>query len=250
MPQKRNPGNVQPPRNLKALLCLSISLLFGQIAQAQWADAEDYFSKERQDRHFLTLGYGEGRTQWYSKTEGYALYDRMGKKVLSGDHRLSAVTDHQTYQIGVTAPVGKIRVGMGIEFDEFSIYQIHVKDPAIVDPVSMIDRFRFDKIHLTAEYPTLWIRSERMHFDLFMKGGYYAFSKVSSFSLFNHGAGKTFYGSMGGILAYQVYKKAHLYLRPSFVYRHFDNSDRTDRGSIYHDLFSYGVIGGLRYQLL
>ncbi len=216
----------------------------------QWADAEDYFSKERKDRYFITLGYGQGRTNWYSRTEGYALYDRRGQKVLSGDHRLSAVTDHQTYQIGVTGPVGKFRLGMGIEFDEFSLYRMHVKDPAVVDPVSMIDRFRFDKIHLTAEYPTLWLPKGDMHLDLFMKAGYYAFSKVSSFSLFNRGSGTTFFGSLGGIFAVKVYKNAHFYLRPAFGYRHFDNSDKGSDGAIYHELFSYGLTGGLRYQLL
>ena len=229
---------------------MAISFLFCLPLKAQWADAEDYFSKDRKDRYFITLGYGQGRTNWYSRTEGFSLYDRSGQMVLSGDHRLSAVTDHRTYQIGVTGPVGKFRLGMGIEFDEFSLYRIHVKDPAVQDPVSMVDRFRFDKIHLTAEYPTLWLRSGRMHIDLFMKAGYYAFSKVNSLNLFAQGSGKTFFGSLGGIYALRVYKDAHFYVRPTFGYRHFDNSDEPGEGAIYHELFSYGVMAGLRYQLL
>lgn len=235
---------------MRTILCIAISILPAFLAKAQWADAEDYFSKERKDRYFLTVGYGKGWSDWYSRTDGYALYDRSGTKVLSGDHRLSAVTSHRTYQVEVSAPVGKFRIGMGIEFDEFSLYELHVEDPAISDPISMIDRFRFDKLHLLTEYPTLWLKGQRLHLDLFLKGGYYAFSKVSSFSLFDQGAGKTFFAAAGGILAYQVIGGAHLYLRPSFGFRHFDNSGRSSEGAIFHDLFSYGLIGGLRYQLL
>ncbi len=235
---------------MRAFFALLIAVLSSSPLHAQWADAEDYFSKDHKKRHFITVGYGQGRTKWYSRTEGYHLYDQRGKKVLSGDHSLSAATDYRSYQIGVTAPVGRVRLGMGIEFDEFSIYRIYVDDPSVVGPVTMIDNFRFDKIHLTMEYPTLWIRDERIHLDLFLKAGYYAFSKINSLSLFGQGSGKTFFASLGPILAIQAYKNAHLYLRPRLGYRHFDNSDQEARGAIYHELFSYGAMVGLRYRLL
>lgn len=213
---------------------------------------EDYFTENEEHRHFITVGYGGGRTQWFSRTEGYDLYDERGKKVLSGDHELSAVTDHRSYQIGVTFPVKSFRLGMGIEFDEFSLYRIHVEDPSVVEPVSMIDQFRFDKVHLTAEFPTrCFEESEFFEFDIFLKGGYYAFSKVNSFSLFGRSrSGRTYYGSTGGILAMKLYKRARFYIRPTFEYRHFDNSRKDMRGAIYHELISYGVSGGIRFHLL
>lgn len=235
---------------MKTFLSIAVALFLSIPLEAQWADAEDYFSKDHTKRNFITIGYGEGRTQWYSRTEGYKLYDQRGKKVLSGDHNLTAATDYQSYQIGVAAPVGRLRLGMGIEFDEFSIYQIHVEDPSVVEPVSMIDNFRFDKVHLTLEYPTLWIPNSSIHLDLFLKGGYYAFSKINSFNLFGKGSGKTFFASIGPILAVQAYKRAHVYFRPRLGYRHFNNSDQDSMGAIYHDLFSYGAMVGLRYRLL
>lgn len=234
---------------MKRFKLLVIGLLLGSSLHGQSGSIEDYFDGGKAQDHYITIGYGKGRTSWNSRTAGYDLYDQRGRRVLSGDHQLSAVTVHQTYQIGVVAPVGRFRLGVGIEFDEFFLRRLHLEDRGS-RPISLVEDFRYDKFHLTFEVP-FQVKLDKLDLALFLKGGYYTFSQVDSFSLFgDRTSGNTFFGSIGPIMALDVHEGAHFYLRPYFEYRYFDNFDHPPSGAIHHQLYSYGLTGGLRYKLL
>ncbi len=222
-----------------------LSLPIGSFAQQS-----SYYNAEKDHRYFFGLSAGKGVTDWYSRTEGYELVRRDGKKIVSGDHRLTAQSTYNSYEVEVLAPLKDVRVGMGIAFEEFVLYEIQVESPVFRDPISFVENFRFDMFFLQGEFPLSLLEHEDLALNVNVRGGYYGFTRVTSLSLFGERRlGATYFFNTGIVGTWNLADRFYLLLRPAFEFKHFDNARREPAGAIYHELLSYGMNFGVRAHL-
>jgi hypothetical protein len=217
-----------------------------------FAQGSYFQANDREAQHFVGISYGMGSNFWFSKTENYNLFDPRGSMVVSGDSKLRARNISQQVQLETVVPISKkIRVGMGIAFEEFALYKMDVESDILNSTIPFVEVFRFDKVFAQFEMQVgILKQSQVFSFNANVKAGYYGFTSVKSTSLFGEDRiGKTYYGSMGMLVDANIFPRFYLYLLPQVEYKYFNNHRREHPHTISHNLLGYTFMVGLRYHV-
>jgi len=229
------------PSTLIAVLLIMFNTGYGQ----------SYYESDANTKHFFGVGYSFAKTNWYSRTENFDLFNKAGQTLMEGDGTIRAKSNSQMVQMEVLAPVGKVRLGMGIGFEQYELYVLTLKNDHIDMRVPFTELFRFDKCFGQMEIPLKIPSSEEVHMSINMKAGYYGFTRVSSLSLFGKKrSGKTIFGGIGFLTDLKLGRFTYLYLMPFLEYKYFKNSRQESPNHIYHNLISLSAQVGLRFHLL
>ena len=209
------------------------------------------YVNSRNSKHFAGISYGVARTSWKSKASEYRFFDHQGNLLFEGDATLKASTASQMLQMEVLAPIQKFRLGMGITFEEYQLYVLEMTSSTTNGRVGFTELFRFNKVFAQFEYPTDWVDHENVTLDLNARVGFYGFTGVRNLSIFGERRqGKTVYGSLSAIGSLRLGQLTYLCLRPVLEYKYFRNTIQESPRVISHNMFSYGLLVGVRVHLL
>lgn len=223
-------------------------LLFGNLGFSQ----HGYFDNwGHESKYFAGIGFGTGETDWYSRTENYELIDQRGQLIYDGNSTLRAASNFRVYQLEVLAPVWRLRLGLGINFEFYDLRSFDLEAPNYVATVPFIEKFRFDKVYAQLELPYYPKWDVDINFGLNVKTGYYGFTKVNNRTLFGASRlGRAYFIELGVLADAKVYDRTYLFVMPAVDYKYFNNPRREHPNAIYHNLLSYKVTIGVRVHVL
>lgn len=237
---------------MKQLLCILSLLLLGENAFAQ----PSYFLlDDKSSMHFVGLSYGFGTTGWRSNLENYDLIDQYGVVLVSGDGSFRVQNRQESVHLETLVPLsqGKWRAGLGLTFEEFSVYEIDVEASLgnIAATKPFAERFRFDKVFGQVEVPLPILENPFVSFNANVRGGWYGFSSVGSSSLFGEERiGRSWFGGLGLLCDVMVYDRVYLVVMPYAEYKYFSNAPKSVTGNIYHKMLGTNLLIGARVHLL
>lgn len=225
-------------------------LLISLTASAQFG----YFKRleRKQEKYFVGLGYGIGNAYWSSSLDNSQLYDKYGAVIQSGYIRFKARNKTELIDLNVQFPIAKIRVGMGICFEEYYLDKLEITASPGADAMVILfdESFRFEKFYGQVEVP-FWPES-KSDFSLGFNGriGYFGYSGVERLNFFGEEAlAKTFFTNLGLVADYRVYPHVYIYLQPNFEFKYFKNSPVENPSIIRHNIVGYGATGGIRVDV-
>jgi len=238
---------------LKKLLTCLLLLSSGASLFAQGS----YFQRldRKHKKAFVTLGYGGGTSRWYSHMLNADLYDKQGNIIhyaSEGALDFRAKNSSNLYDLEVSAPVGKIRLGIGICFEEFHLDKLVIKSNTPTDGTYILfdESFRFDKISGVIEVPFNPESDALFSISGKLRLGYYNYYNVSRFNFFGEAAlAKTFIAGLGAVGDVKLFPHTYVYLFPYFEFKYFQNNRFEDPSNIRHKILTYSIIGGIRVDV-
>lgn len=237
---------------MRKLLWILPLLLLGENTFAQHSY---YLLDDKASKHFVGLSYGFGSTDWRSGVENYDLINHQGTTVLSGDGHFRATNTQRSVHLETLVPLsqGKWRMGLGLSFEEFSLFKIDVEasPTTAASTKPFVDRFRFDKIFAQVEVPLPLLENPFVTFNLNVRGGWYGFTSVGSTSLFgDKRLGKSWFNGLGLMCDLMVYDRVYLVIMPYAEYKYFKYSSDDVVGNIHHNMLGTNLMIGFRVHLL
>ncbi|MCE2772640.1 MAG: hypothetical protein LW750_04265 [Bacteroidetes bacterium] len=239
---------------MKKLFLLSVLLLieiFGGKAYSQMAWY--YVPKKNNEKYFCSVAYGLGTARWYSEMKQTSIYDNQGSSIYSGNFKFRAANSSTFYDVNVLFPTGNVRMGLGMNFEKFYLTTIQLKQNVqTVNSGNLLlydESFRFDKLYLQCEVP-FWPEA-RSKFSCSAGGyaGFFSFSNVDRINLFGGDAlaNSMFFG-VSTIADFQAFPGFFIFLKPITEYKYFRNPAVDPSGSVHHNIMTYSIMIGLRYD--
>ncbi len=226
-------------------IILIACILISTVAHSQ------YYSEQANSKHFVGFGYSLANTHWYSHTEDFQLFDPTGRTLIDGAGSFDTRVQSQMLQLEVLAPVGEVRMGVGIAFEECQLYKINVESDIINTVVPFTEMFRFNKLFYQLEVPFSKLNSHFFSLAINNRVGYYGFTAVKSLSLFGERRmGKSFFGSTAARMDFKVGAMTYLFVMPMMEYKYFKNTQEESPNFIIHNMFSYSAVIGLRFHVV
>ena len=227
------------------IACLSLLSLAG-FSQTSYF----YHAQKSGEKYFVALGYGVGTAHWKSVFTSAEFYDKDGSVINTGDFEFSANSPTRNYDVNVMAPIGKVRVGLGIDFEFHYLAQLKIFSKEGEDYLLFDEGLRFDKIYLQTEIPFKFDTDKKYSFSWNAKLGWFGYTNVKRFNFLGE---KPFpvsiMGCTGVVADYRIYPRVYAYVLPNFEYKFYDNSGLEAPVQIRHNVFSVSVLLGLRVDL-
>ena len=204
-------------------------------------------------KYFVGISYGIGTASWYSNLGNTELYDKNGSVIRSGDMRFKAKNSTDLLNLEVSAPLAKIRVGLGVSFENFYLDKLTISSntPGADGAIIVYDEsFRFEKFYMQVETPFKFDTEKPYSFGFKGHIGYFGFSGVKHFNFFGdeHEA-RTFFTNLGLVGDYKILSHTYFYINPSCEYKYFRNSPAEAPSEIKHNIVSFSIMGGLRFDV-
>lgn len=232
---------------MKRIAAFVLILSFAVQAEAQYMRR----SKGMEKMYFVTVGYGVGSAKWFSNMGNAELYDLDGSVIQSGDLKYRMDNSTKVINLEVCAPIKKVRLGMGISFEEYFLDKMVIKD-AIDDGSHLVfnESFRFDKMYLQLQVPFDKLSGSNFSVGLKEHIGYFGFTGVENINFFGEEAlAKTYFVNTGAIAHYRLFPHTYVYVNPSIEYKYFNNSKLERPASINHNIITFSIVGGLRFDV-
>ena len=228
---------------------LFISITFAVPAQAQVSNG--YFIKSKAgDKYFISLGYGRGTAHWNSQFKNTEFYNKDGSVINRGDFSFGANSPVNLYDVHVLAPVSKVRLGLGIDFEYHYLLQLKVYNKDGSDNLLFDESMRFDKIYLDFECPFKYESKQRFSLNWNVRCGWFGYTNVKRFNFIGEKPFPIAIMINTGLTAdFELFKQTYLFLAPQIEYKLYDNSRTEEPVQIVHKIYSMAVIGGIRYDL-
>ena len=203
------------------------------------------------EKYFASVSYGPGQAQWFSKIINADLYDPNGMPVRDGSFSFRAKNRTTSLHAEVLAPIGSIRLGMGMNFENYNLDKLDLKNgnnTEILYPFN--ESFRADKITAIVEFPINWLEKTPFNLSIQNKFGFVGYTKVSSPNLFGEVAiPRTFFVSTGALLDYEIVKKIYLFLAPVISYNYCSTAPSDLPLNIKHSIITQNVMLGIRFNV-
>lgn len=198
------------------------------------------------DKYFISFAYGTGNASWSSTLNQSALYDTTGSEIFGGNVLFNAKNTLNNFTVDVGAQVMKVRLGLGISFEEFYLEKIKINNVNY----AFADRFTFSKIFAHAEIPFQNIGGDLFSFSIKTGGGYFTSYYLNHYNLFGSGTGgKSVFFNLGFIADYKLFAHTYLFVQPVVEYKYFKNSKQEAPSKITHNIWSYFIMSGLRIDV-
>lgn len=199
------------------------------------------------------MAYGIGQAHWYSELQATSIYDANGSATHTGDIKFRARNSSQFYDLGVLFPANNLRFGLGMNFEKFFLTQIELKNSVqqTTGGSSMIfdESFRFDKIYAQMEVP-FWPESRAKYsLSANLNLGFFSFNNVDRINLFGSDAlANSTFVNLSPIADITVFPGVSLFVRPICEYKFFKNGAVDSYGIVRHNIVTYSVMIGVRYD--
>lgn len=240
---------------MKLLRATLVVVLFAASALQALAQTTGYYQRldRKYKKYFVGIAYGGGAASWHSNMGSTELYDNTGGIIRSGDIRFKAKNSTSILNMEVSAPVAKIRIGLGVSFENFYLDKLTISSntPGADGAIIIYDEsFRFEKFYLQCEVPFAFETTRPYSFGFKGHLGYFGFSGVKHYNFFgDEHLARTFFGNVGLVGDYKILSHTYFYVNPSFEYKYFHNAEQEAPSEIIHNIFSFSVVAGLRFDV-
>lgn len=218
------------------------------------ASAQKWYSmpKQNNEKYLVYVAYGLGNAYWYSELIETSIYDQNGSATYSGNFKFRARNSSQFYDLGVLFPAGNLRFGLGMNFEKFFLTQIELQDNIQQTSGSSLifdESFRFDKIYMQMEVP-FWPESRSKYsLSANMNLGFFSFNNVDRINLFGSDAlANSTFVNVSPIADITVFPGVSIFVRPMCEFKYFKNGAVDSYGIVRHNIVTYSVMLGLRYD--
>jgi len=219
------------------------------------AQTTGYYQKldRKYKKYFVGIGYGLGTASWFSNLGSTQLYNNSGGVIRSGDMRFRAQNSTRLLNMEISAPVSKVRIGLGISFEDFYLDKLTLSSNtpgADGKEIVFDDSFRFEKFYAQIEAPFKFETDKPYSFGFKGNVGYYGYSGGSHFNFFGDSQlARTFFVNLGLMGDYKLFPHAYFFINPSFEYKYFRNSQTEAPSEIIHNIISFSAVAGLRFDV-
>lgn len=207
-------------------------------------------SKQRGEKYFVALGYGFGTAHWNSVFKSTEFYDKDGSVINTGDLHFSANSPSKNLDVNVMAPIGHVRLGLGINFEFHYLSQLKIYTKYGDDYLLFDEGLRFDKIYLEAEVPFKFSTDKKYSFSWNSKVGWFGYTNVKRFNFLGE---KPFpisvLGSTGVMIDHELYPQVYVFVLPNVEYKFYDNSGLETPVEIRHNVVSVSALCGIRVDM-
>jgi len=234
------------------ILFTLISSLLGNEARGQ--TYYDTQKAKKDKKYYIEFSYGLGSARWYSHFYDAPLYNLDGSVLKYGDLKLQASNPMFDYNFGVSVPLGKFRVGMGIRFEKFSMDKLSMissdssgKGNIPDSYVLFTESFWFNEIYAKMSAPFSFCANKPYSLEYTMNIGFYGYDGVKHLNFFgNDQIASTYLVSAGFLLDYQVLDFARVFICPEFEYKYFHNNANEAPSIIVHNIYTGILSFGIR----
>ncbi len=227
--------------------------LFFSISSACFAQGYYQGLDRKYKKYFVGGTVGAGYATWISNMGSTELYDKDGTIIISGDIRFKAHNSTKLMNIEVSAPIMKVRFGLGICFEDFFLDKLALRSntPSADKSIIIFDeRFRFEKFYTQIEVPFKFDTDKPYSFSFKGHLGYFGYSGIKRFNFFGERAlAHTFFTTLGLVADYRIFSHTYIYINPNFEYKFFKNSNQDAPSNIRHNIFTFNMVGGLRFDV-
>lgn len=221
-------------------------LPWSRCGQGLCAQKKRFFKDGPTEKYFVAVSYGLGNASWNSKINTGSLYDTSGTEMFSGNINFKAKNAYKSINLDVLAPIGKISMGLGISFEDFFIQKIKINS----NQYYFAEKFRFEKIYTQLEIPIDHFSNDFFTFNVKVQAGYYGFSYINHIDFFGSDINASvLFINTGILIDYKAFKHLYAFLIPICEYKYF-RTNLTERPTvIIHNIFSYGIQFGIRFDV-
>lgn len=228
------------------LLCLSFSSV---------GFCQGYFKgmNTKQKKYFIGAGYGISQCRWYSSITHSELYDKNGGVIKEGEVKFQIENKTTQLNLEVLMPVKKIRLGLGIAFEEFFLDKLTLEKAnkgSLETQIVFDETFLVNKLFVQIEVPFKPETASSFSLNFNGRLGYFNFSGVNRINFFGEEPmAKTYFSSAGILADYKLYPHIYVFVFPHLEFKYFDNSRLETPSDIVHKIFSGVALGGLRIDM-
>jgi len=230
------------------------SLFFLLLLQAGNVFAQGYYSTDKKDKkYYIALSYGVGSARWFSHFNDAPLYNIDGSILRSGDLKMQSTNPMFNYNFSVCAPVGKVRLGLGISFEKFSMDKLSILSVDSVGSnipnsyVLFTENFWFNEIYGMVQAPFTFCRNKPYELDFIGNIGFYGYDGVRHLNFFgNDQIAKTYLVNAGFLFDYEVLDFTRIFIYPEVEYKYFHNNLNESPAAIQHNIFAFVIQFGIR----
>ena len=239
-----------------------VALSFPLFAQEETPEIEDrkHYSEEgksgltrAQRKYFVTVGYGAGSANWFSKLIQSDLYDKDGSVLKSGNMDLRAKNRINPFNLEASAPVGRIRLGLGVCFEKNFLDKIVLQNGTLNNGGNSVvfdENFRVDKLYGLVEVPFKSTTEKEFSFNFMGTMGYFNYTGIQRFNFFGEAAlAKMFFMGAGLLADYKIFPHTYAFVYPDLEFKYFRNNDNESPSIIIHRIFCYSISGGIRIDV-
>ena len=209
-----------------------------------------YHAHKSGERYFIAADYGAGTAHWNSLFKNTEFYDKDGAVIHKGNFKFSSNSPTRIYDLNVLAPIGHIRVGMGIAFEFHYLAQLKIYSKGGEEFLLFNEGMRFDKVYLQTEVPFKFDTDKKYSFSWIMKAGWFGYTNVKRFNFLGEKPFPISFLAATGITAdYEVYPQVFVFAQPNLEYKLYDNYNNEAAINVRHSIFSMCMLAGIRVDL-
>lgn len=216
--------------------------------------AQGYYTNQKKDKkYYVSLSYGVGSARWFSHFNDAALYNIDGSVLRSGDLKIQASNPLFSYNFSVCAPVGNVRLGMGICFEKFSMDKLSILSVDSVGSnipnsyVLFTENFWFNEIYGMIQVPFNFCKGKPYELDFIGNMGFYGYDGVKHLNFFGDDqVAKTYLINAGFLFDYEVVDYTRIFIYPEIEYKYFHNNLNESPATIVHNIFAFVLQFGIR----
>lgn len=196
---------------------------------------------------YFGLKYGIAKNSWWSNTIDYKLFDPYGTVLVDGKSKLKAQTVSDIVEVEIVFPVQEFYLSFAINFELFSLTSLDVQTQSQFETHGFPEVFKTDKFVVQLER-NLWENDAgSLAYFVAASTGVYAFSMVNSTSLFGSTRwGKSWLAGLSTGIQTRVMENFFLNLALMGEYKYFGSPGSEKPQKINHNIFTYGLVGGVR----
>lgn len=233
-----------------------IPLVFLLILFCLEGRSQGYFQRleTKERKYFVDAGYGLGTARWFSRIEESSLYQPTGNLLKTGNIKFRAKNNTASYHFAIMVPVKKIRLGLGICFEDFYLDKLEISsDNAIKDSRNLLlfdEDFQFQKMFTQIEVPFNFESESKFSLNFNGHLGYYSFSGLGRMNFFGVSPlAQTFFMTAGIVADYKFYPHTYLFVYPNIEGKYFNNSRLELPSNIIHRIITGTVVAGVRIDM-
>ena len=219
--------------------------------------AQGYFQRQetKERKYFVDIGYGMGTARWFSEIQESSIYQPTGNLLKAGNIKFRAKNNTACYHFAIMVPVSKIRLGLGISFEDFYLdkLEIHSENNKIKDTKNLLlfdEDFQFQKVFTQIEVPFNFESKSKASLNFNGHLGYYSFSGLGRMNFFGVSPlAQTFFATAGVVGDYKVYPHTYVFIYPHIEAKYFNNSKLELPSNIIHRILTGTVIAGIRIDM-
>jgi hypothetical protein len=240
---------------------LRFLLFFSFVALGLGVNAQVYYrGQDNSKKYYVAFSYGVGNAQWQSRFQNTFLYNTNGSVLEAGDMTMKASNPTFNYNFNVCFPVGDKRIGLGISFEKFSMDKLSIislsdtSGTNVNIPNSYIyfrESFWFNKLYLMVQLPFHFCENKPYSLDFVACGGFYGYDGLKHLNFFGDDQiASTLFSNVSFIFDYDIkVEHARLFIQPMAEYKYFHNNGNEYPSTIVHNIFSYSINFGVRFDV-